>query len=77
MSDRTLLAECVLPGCKTPVVLVGDVCDGCRTAFGDMLVIDPDAPRMTAEEIAERDRGVHNVYAWRAMQRSGRSGRNA
>lgn len=74
MADTSLLTECVLPGCKTPVALVGDVCDGCREAFGDMLVAPPDARRMTAEEIAERDRSVHNVYAWQAMRRSGRNG---
>jgi hypothetical protein len=34
-----------------------------------MLSYDPDGPGLTAEEIAERDRSVHNVYAWQAMQR--------
>jgi hypothetical protein len=72
-TNIALLADCVLPGCKTPVALVGDVCQACRTAFGDMLVITPDARRMTAEEIAERDRSVHNIYAWQAMQRSDRN----
>ncbi|SUA47242.1 Uncharacterised protein [Nocardia africana] len=69
VGTESLFAACVLPGCTTPVALVGDACEGCRTAFGDMLVITPGARRMTAEEIAERDRGVHNVYAWQAMQR--------
>ncbi|MGW4325423.1 hypothetical protein ACWEKR_05975 [Nocardia sp. NPDC004573] len=66
MAD-TLFASCVLPGCHTPVALVGDVCDGCVEAFGPMLKHDPGGRRMTAEEIAERDRSVHNVYAWRRM----------
>lgn len=61
----SLLADCVLPGCQTPVAEVGDACQGCRDAFGPMLRMDPGAPRMTAEEIAERDRSVHNVYTWR------------
>jgi hypothetical protein len=47
------------------VAEVGDACQGCRDAFGPMLRMDPGAPRMTAEEIAERDRSVHNVYTWR------------
>ncbi|MBW0270765.1 hypothetical protein ATM97_07025 [Nocardia sp. MH4] len=65
----SLLVECVLPGCRTPVVTVGEPCDGCVEAFGPMLVCDPGAPRMTADEIAERDRSVHNVYVWQAMKR--------
>lgn len=67
MSEHPVLfPECVLPGCYTLVASTGDACDGCRTDFGDMLVIHPDAPRMTAEEIAERDRGIRDVYAFRA-----------
>lgn len=65
----TLLTSCVLPGCRTPVALVGDACDGCIQAFGPMLRHDPDGQRMTADEIAERDRSIHNVYAWQAEQR--------
>ena len=68
MTDA-LLTSCVLPGCRTPVVLVGDACDGCVEAFGPMLRIDRGGRRMTAEEIAERDRSIHNVYTWQAEQR--------
>lgn len=67
--SESLLAECALPGCHTPMATVGHPCDGCRTAFGSMLVYDPNGPGLTAEQIAERDRSVHEAYAWQAAQR--------
>lgn len=57
----TLLPECVLPGCHEPVVALGEPCTGCLEAFGPHLV--PTSRRaITAEAIAERDAGVHQMY---------------
>lgn len=61
------LPSCVIPGCTTPVGETGDVCQGCRAAFGTMLRHDPDGERLTEEQIIERDEGVAALYAamWR------------
>lgn len=57
----TLFPSCVLPGCTTPVVHVGEPCDRCLDAFGPMLR-PTDQPALTAEQIAHRDAQVHNAY---------------
>ena len=62
MPDQLCLPCCVLPGCGTPVALVGDACGGCREAFGDMLRHDPAGTRMTQEQIDARDAAVHAAY---------------
>ncbi|MBM4685619.1 hypothetical protein GS532_17505 [Rhodococcus hoagii] len=59
----TLLPDCVLPGCRQPVATVGEPCDGCRAAFGDMLQHNPVADPMTAEQIHERDHGTRHAQA--------------
>ncbi|EGD23948.1 hypothetical protein A6F59_11005 [Prescottella equi] len=61
-----LLPDCVLPGCRQPVATVGEPCDGCRDAFGDMLQ-PTDRPLLTAHQIAERDRTVEHAYARRGF----------
>lgn len=58
-----LFSECVLPGCHTLVATLGEPCQGCRDAFGDMLVSYPDRPPLTAADIAERDRATRAAYA--------------
>ncbi|WP_087587356.1 hypothetical protein [Prescottella equi] len=62
----TLLPDCVLPGCRQPVATVGEPCDGCRAAFGDMLQ-PADSPLLTAHQIAARDRTVEHAYARRGF----------
>lgn len=61
----TLLPDCVLPGCRQPVATVGEPCDGCRAAFGDML--QPGGQPLTAHQIAARDRTVEHAYARRGF----------
>lgn len=63
MSAQLSLPVCAIPGCTTPVGEWGLPCDGCRKAFGDMLIETPGAHRMTEAEIAERDGYVHRQYA--------------
>lgn len=57
----SLLPDCVLPGCHNPVAEVGEPCPECRRAFGTKL--RENGPRLTAEEITERDHGVRAAYA--------------
>ncbi len=61
LDPTALLASCVLPGCSTLVAQAGEACDGCRTAFGEMLVLT-DRPAMTAEDIDRRDIEVTQAY---------------
>lgn len=63
MNGHGLFTDCVIPGCDHPVAQVGDVCETCRNAFGWMLTGVPN--RLTAEELAERDRVVAATYAAR------------
>lgn len=56
-----LLSTCVLPGCTIPVVHVGEPCERCQTAFGDLLQ-PTDGPAMTAEQISRRDSATRNAY---------------
>lgn len=63
MNALTLTPECVLPGCHEPAILAGDACQGCRDAFGPMLVERPDLPGLTAESIEARDGKVRAAYA--------------
>ena len=63
MTATDLFPDCVLPGCDHPVAQVGDACETCKNAFGWMLTGTP--TRLTAEEIAERDRAVAATYAAR------------
>lgn len=58
--ESMLFPDCVIPGCPNPVTAVGDACGDCVAAFGPML---RPGPRLTADEIAERDRGVRAAYA--------------
>lgn len=58
------LPTCVLPGCSTPVGEHGDVCQGCRTAFGSLL---RPGPRLTEEQITERDQQVRSIYEARKI----------
>jgi hypothetical protein len=67
MPDQLSLPRCVLPGCKQSVGRWGDVCDGCRDAFGERLRAT-DGPGMTAEEITRRDAEVREVYARRLIR---------
>lgn len=62
----TLLPDCVLPGCRQPVAVVGEPCDGCRAAFGGMLQ-PTDRPPLTAHQIEARDRTVEHAYARRGF----------
>lgn len=61
-----LLPDCVLPGCRQPVAVVGQPCDGCRAAFGHMLQPST-GPAMTADEITARDRTVERAYERRGF----------
>lgn len=49
-----LFSQCAAPTCQAPVAQSGDVCDGCRVVFGDMLrkrpATDIDVPDAQAEE---------------------------
>lgn len=63
MGEQLGLPVCVLPGCRTLVAEAGDVCDGCRTACGNMLRHNPGGERMTPDAIAERDHAVWARYA--------------
>jgi hypothetical protein len=58
---------CVIPGCRNPVATVGEPCQPCRTAFGPLLIENPDAPLLTADEIAARDCETDLAYARRRM----------
>lgn len=49
------MPDCVLPGCRQPVIRIGEPCMACRAAFGDMLVHNPDGVSITGEEIEKRD----------------------
>lgn len=60
-----LLPDCVLPGCRRPVVAVGQPCGDCRNAFGAML--QPAGVALTAGEIYERDCGVGSAYERRGF----------
>lgn len=55
--------DCVIPGCRNPVALVGEPCGECRRAFGPMLRQNPAEKPLTAQEITERDRYVRTAYA--------------
>lgn len=63
------LPTCALPGCRSLVVVPGEVCSGCRVAFGDYLTEVQRAPGTTADEVAARhaarDAAVRAVYAAR------------
>lgn len=59
-----LTTPCVIPGCRTPLVHVGDVCESCRCSFGDYLHAT-DAPRLTQTQIDARDHAVRATYAKR------------
>lgn len=63
------LPSCALPGCLVVVAAPGDVCPGCRTAFGDYLAPVERAPEVTAEDVAARyaarDEAVRAAYAAR------------
>jgi hypothetical protein len=63
------LPSCALPGCRVVVAEPGDVCPGCRAAFGDYLAPVERDPEVTAEEVAARysarDDVVRAVYAAR------------
>lgn len=54
--------SCVLPGCSTPVADPTQPCDECLTACGPWLRPTTDKT-LTAEIVADRDRGVHVAYA--------------
>lgn len=58
-----LFPACVIPGCPNPVAAVGEPCGACRTAFGPTLRHTPGGRRLTADDIAERDRFVRAAYA--------------
>lgn len=60
-TETALLGMCVLPGCTTLVGQAGEVCDGCRAAFGPMLV-ETDRPALSEARITERDRAVVAAY---------------
>lgn len=66
-----LFPACVLPGCTTPVVHVGEPCERCQTAFGDLLQ-PADGPAMTAEQISRRDSATHNAYQVQQWIREGK-----
>lgn len=51
--------DCVLPGCRNPVAEPGDACRSCVTAFGTML---RPGPRLSVEQIVERDVQVRAAY---------------
>ncbi|MDH6279498.1 hypothetical protein M2280_000707 [Prescottella agglutinans] len=61
-----LLPDCVLPGCRRPVVEVGQPCDDCLTAAGSMLR-PTNEPGLTADQIEARDRTVEAAYARRGF----------
>lgn len=66
----TLTTPCVVHACTQPVAQIGDVCDTCRTAFGDMLVTDGRTP-MTEAEIAERDSATtRQLHAQQIVRRA-------
>lgn len=54
-----MFPDCVLPGCPNPVAEHGDACRHCVTAFGPML---RPGPRLTVEQIADRDAQVRAAY---------------
>jgi hypothetical protein len=58
----SLFATCVLPGCRDLVEDAGDVCPCCVAAFGTLLRQVPEAERLNAEQIAERDQVVQQLY---------------
>ncbi|MEB3021284.1 hypothetical protein [[Mycobacterium] crassicus] len=61
-----LFPSCVLPGCTTPVVHVGEPCEGCREVFGPMLQ-SAAGPALTDEQITYRDsttRSAYQVQRW-------------
>lgn len=58
----SLWATCILPGCTQPVVDALDVCDTCRTIFGDYLRETDRPASYTATDIAERDAGTADAY---------------
>ncbi|MFD4294168.1 hypothetical protein ACFWQG_13205 [Rhodococcus sp. NPDC058532] len=66
MTALGLFVDCVLPGCASPVASVGEVCGGCRTAFGDQLRATG-RPALTADEVAERDRSTRLAYGRRGF----------
>ncbi|BBZ09817.1 MULTISPECIES: hypothetical protein [Mycobacterium] len=72
MTAQLALPSCVLPGCRNPVGQVGEPCGECLRAFGPILRQNPNAPPLTAEEIAERDSYVDCAYALQRMIREGR-----
>lgn len=63
-----LLTACVIPGCTQPVTTIGEVCDGCRQAFGPFLR-STGRPPMTADQINARDDATMRALAGhRAIQ---------
>ncbi|MGE2733812.1 hypothetical protein [Mycolicibacterium vaccae] len=60
--SQLALPSCVLPGCSTPVGVWGDVCGGCRDAFGPLLRHNPDGELLTQAAIEDRDTQVRAAY---------------
>ncbi len=55
MTELELFAHCALPGCANLTDTQGHPCTDCRTVFGELLRLVPNAAPMTADAQARRD----------------------
>lgn len=66
IGEPELFARCPLLGCDTPTATQGQPCDGCRTAFGDMIAHTPGGEPLTAQDQAARDAETLAAYSGHA-----------
>lgn len=62
MSAPSLWETCILPGCRQPVAEELDVCQTCRTVFGDYLHETDRTPSYTTADLDRRDTELREMY---------------
>ncbi|MBD8056433.1 hypothetical protein ICV35_22535 [Rhodococcus ruber] len=62
MTAPSLWETCIVPGCKQPVAEELDVCQTCRTVFGDYLRETDRPPRYTRADLDRADAEVLEMY---------------